>query len=232
VSRALAVVAVGIWAMLVLPIALRLADEPGDWLIVVSVGVVAPIVLLWQTNRTLARVERARHADAEARAPQVRAQERELLRALEEHGALTPVTAALRTSLTVDEAETLFRRLARQGHLRTIERQDGPTYTLVDRERPAVGSAATRPSLPPAAPPGSAAEPTPVPPAESLPEPLSERELEVLALLATGRSNREIADTLVLSIGTVKAHTNSIYRKLAVRNRTEAIARARSLAIA
>jgi ATP/maltotriose-dependent transcriptional regulator MalT len=60
-------------------------------------------------------------------------------------------------------------------------------------------------------------------------EPLSERELEVLTLLASGRSNREVARDLFVSVGTVKTHTNNIYRKLGVRNRAEALARARSL---
>jgi ATP/maltotriose-dependent transcriptional regulator MalT len=60
---------------------------------------------------------------------------------------------------------------------------------------------------------------------------LSERELEVLALLASGRSNREIAKDLFIAVGTVKTHTNNIYRKLGVRNRAEALAKARSLAL-
>lgn len=60
-------------------------------------------------------------------------------------------------------------------------------------------------------------------------EPLSERECEVLALLATGRSNREIAAALVVGVGTVKTHTNNIYRKLAARNRVEAVTAARAL---
>ena len=60
-------------------------------------------------------------------------------------------------------------------------------------------------------------------------EPLSERELEVLQLLATGRSNREIADELVLATGTVKKHLSNIYGKLNVQNRTHAVARAREL---
>jgi ATP/maltotriose-dependent transcriptional regulator MalT len=60
-------------------------------------------------------------------------------------------------------------------------------------------------------------------------EALSERELEVLTLLISGRSNREIAQELVISVGTVKTHTNNIYRKLGARNRAEALARARRL---
>jgi ATP/maltotriose-dependent transcriptional regulator MalT len=68
-------------------------------------------------------------------------------------------------------------------------------------------------------------------PAESLVEPLSQRELEVLQLINLGKTNKEIAHQLFLSLGTVKAHTASIYRKLDVAVRTEAVARARQLGI-
>jgi len=60
---------------------------------------------------------------------------------------------------------------------------------------------------------------------------LSQRELEVLHLIALGRTNQEIAQQLIVSPGTVKAHTSSIYRKLEVANRTEAVAAARQLGI-
>jgi LuxR family maltose regulon positive regulatory protein len=66
-------------------------------------------------------------------------------------------------------------------------------------------------------------------PATDLPEPLSERELEVLALIAAGKSNRRIASELYVSVGTVKTHVNNIYRKLDAHSRTEAVARAREL---
>ena len=64
---------------------------------------------------------------------------------------------------------------------------------------------------------------------QSLPEPLSERELEVLRLIVAGLTNREIAEQLVVSLGTIKTHINHIYQKLDVRNRTQAVAQARNL---
>ncbi|MCD6053466.1 MAG: ATP-dependent transcriptional regulator [Rubrobacteraceae bacterium] len=66
--------------------------------------------------------------------------------------------------------------------------------------------------------------------ATKLHEPLlSERELEVLALIASGESNREIASKLFVSVSTVKTHINNLYRKLEAHTRTQAVARAREL---
>ncbi len=64
-----------------------------------------------------------------------------------------------------------------------------------------------------------------------LPEPLSPRELEILALLAKGCSNQEIAGTLVVALGTVKTHVHNIFRKLGAQSRTGAAARARDLGL-
>ena len=61
------------------------------------------------------------------------------------------------------------------------------------------------------------------------PDRLSEREREVLALLCTGATNREIAAALHVGTETVKKHTGTLYRKLGVRNRTEAAQRAAAL---
>jgi LuxR family maltose regulon positive regulatory protein len=63
----------------------------------------------------------------------------------------------------------------------------------------------------------------------SPPDALSPRELEVMRLIAAGLANREIADQLVVSLGTIKTHINHIYQKLDVRSRTHAVARAREL---
>ena len=60
-------------------------------------------------------------------------------------------------------------------------------------------------------------------------EPLSERELEVLRLVAAGKSNRQIAEELVLATGTVKKHLSNIFGKLNAGSRTECVARAREL---
>ena len=68
-------------------------------------------------------------------------------------------------------------------------------------------------------------------PDSELIEPLSERELEILQLIAEGLTNQEIASKLYLSLNTVKAHTRNIYGKLDVHRRTEAVARARALGV-
>lgn len=60
-------------------------------------------------------------------------------------------------------------------------------------------------------------------------EPLSDRELEVLRLLVSGMSNREIADELVVALDTVKKHVSHIFAKLGASSRTQAVARAREL---
>jgi DNA-binding NarL/FixJ family response regulator len=57
---------------------------------------------------------------------------------------------------------------------------------------------------------------------DGLIEPLSEREVEVLRLLAQGMTNKDIAQTLILSVRTIEAHLRNIYGKLGVRSRTEA----------
>jgi LuxR family maltose regulon positive regulatory protein len=70
-----------------------------------------------------------------------------------------------------------------------------------------------------------------IPLPSSLVEPLSERELAVLRLVAAGLSNREIAEKLIVSPGTAKSHVNHICGKLGARNRTEAVTRAKELGL-
>ena len=62
-------------------------------------------------------------------------------------------------------------------------------------------------------------------------EPLTDRELQVLRLMVDGLSNQEIANQLVVALGTVKTHSASMYRKLNVASRSQAAARARELGL-
>jgi len=70
-----------------------------------------------------------------------------------------------------------------------------------------------------------------LPPAQPLIEPLSQRELKILQLIAQGLSNREIGERLFLALDTIKGHNRKIFDKLQVQSRTEAIARARELGL-
>jgi LuxR family maltose regulon positive regulatory protein len=83
----------------------------------------------------------------------------------------------------------------------------------------------------PAAPAGAAPPATGDTERAGLAESLSRRELEVLRLLAAGRSNQQIADELVVTLATVKKHVGHILGKLAAANRTQAVARARVLGL-
>lgn len=179
-------------------------------------------------------------------APRTRDPETELLAALDRWGELSPPQAARYTSLTVSEAATVLAKLTDRGHLACREEAGFLLYSVPGQARPPLrgaqaGTFEPRPSELAAAPrtlleppePGATAPdaaPQSPPAAEaSLSEPLSERELEVLQLLASGRSNQEIARGLYVTVGTLKSHTNKIDRKLDARNRAEALARARRL---
>ena len=216
-ARALAVLGVGVWCLFLLFVSLGmiidrgLADVGIVWVGVLGIGVAAPVLLLWQINRAIAAHEASRRT-----VPGAREKEKELLGALEERGGITPVTAAISTSLTADEAAGMLDELTGKGYLRLRVEEGIRTYALVERDTRELPS-------PPSAnqPDGRAAKP----PSEDL----SERELEVLTLLASGRTNSEIAGDLFVAVGTVKSHVNNIYNKLEVRNRAEAVARARDL---
>jgi DNA-binding NarL/FixJ family response regulator len=229
--RIVALVVAGLWCIVALGNAVALAPMMhGGFVALITVaGVVPPVIVVILINRSLSHREQA---PAALPAPAPVDKETQLLRALEEQGSLTPLTAAMRTTLAVDEAAAMLDELARKGYLQMVLEDGAITYTLHPRDR----SDAHEPAAPSgfgvnaahgtysASPNGAAGGHL-----EPLREPLSDRELEVLTLIASGRSNKEIALHLVLSVGTVKTHTNNIYRKLGVRNRTEALARAHDL---
>lgn len=206
--RAVLVVAVAIWAMLFVSAALSLAHSPVVQFAALAVGLVPLVMLL----RPLARLPE----HAPALHPPPPHPETELLRALHERGELTAATAALSTSLTLDQVDGLLDALARKGHVITTIRDGALVYRLAGSAPQEAGPSRPEPASPRADP---------------LIEPLSERELEVLTLLARGKANKEIARALGIAEGTVKTHTNNIYRKLDVRNRTEALVRARALGL-
>ena len=146
--------------------------------------------------------------------------EREILGALAKRGELTPATAAMWSSLTVEEASKMMDELTEKGYLK-LQAGDGVmAYALRERGRPPAPGEISAPFEP-----GLEGVGTP----KRFNDPLSERELEVLALLASGRTNAEIAKELFVALGTVKSHINNIYRKLEATNRAEAVTRARKI---
>ena len=150
--------------------------------------------------------------------------ERQLLEVLVERGVLSPTAAAVKTSLTADEASKMLEQLARKGYLRLRAENGIVAYALRDRH-----DTLENLSTPLAAEAESDGTPRRLEARNQLDEPLSEREREVLSLLASGRTNSEVARELFVSVGTVKSHTGNIYRKLEAKNRAEALARAREL---
>src|SRR3712207_8119145 len=110
--------------------------------------------------------------------------------------------------------------LARKGHLEPRVKGGTTAYALRERDRRELSTAPLETESE-----GEAAAPRLG--AQRLDDPLSERELEVLTLLASGRTNAEIARDLFVAVGTVKSHAGNIYRKLDARNRAEALVRDR-----
>jgi ATP/maltotriose-dependent transcriptional regulator MalT len=222
-TRILAAIGVAVWCIFILLVSVvfvidrGLADVGIVWVAVLGIGVAAPVLLMRQINRAIAAHEESRRSVPGRR-------EKELLGALEERGRLTPTTAAMRTSLTVDEASKMLDTLARNGHLEVRMEEGVMAYALSEpgRQGLAKGSASGAES-------GEA--PDRVVAQERLEDPLSERELEVMSILASGKTNAEVAGDLFVSVGTVKSHTGNIYRKLGARNRAEALNRARELGL-
>ena len=226
-GQVLTAFAVAFWCLMVLGIGIDLAESAWEWAAVLSIGIVTPVVLLLAANRLVGTRS----------LPSARDKEKELLDTLAERGELTPVAAAIWTSLTPDEATKMLEGLANKGFLK-FEVDDGiQTYVIREQDRrmvpgesPAHEVAEPEPEVEePRVSANLSENPLAERPVESLEEPLSARELEVLRLLASGRSNSEVARDLFLAVGTVKNHTSNAYRKLDAKNRAEALSRAREL---
>ena len=130
--------------------------------------------------------------------------------------------------LFVDEGEPMrlllleFRPAPAVGQVSRMERQSNgqghPLLVYVEKLLSAFKQAGEMPA-------------TAYPKKQELIEPLSEREMEVLRLIAQGLTNNEISQRLVLALSTVKGHNLRIFGKLQVQNRTEAVRRARELGL-
>jgi len=141
--------------------------------------------------------------------------------AYESQGNVPFALVSLKRALTLSEPECYVQNFVREGEpmgslLKKIKVDDGKTneyvhklLAYIDSKKPLSSSRDDQPLI----------------------EPLSERELEILKLIAEGLSNQEIGAQLFLSLNTVKAHTRNIYGKLGVNSRTQATARARDLGI-
>jgi LuxR family transcriptional regulator, maltose regulon positive regulatory protein len=137
---------------------------------------------------------------------------------------ITDALAFLTEALALTQAEGYVRTFVDEGEpMAVLLRQaaaKGISPDYVARLLSAFEPTAEERPLSPAPPIGGAA---------SLVEPLSERELEVLRLMAAGLSNHEIADKLIIGTGTVKSHVHSILGKLDARDRTQAVLKAQEL---
>jgi LuxR family maltose regulon positive regulatory protein len=139
--------------------------------------------------------------------------------------------SALAEAVRLGEPEGYIRSFVEEGaamaalltKLREVRCKDGPTPYL-----DCVLAAFPKLSQRPASQAKSMVKPTPVQP---LCEPLSERERQVLQLLAQGRSNQQIAQTLVIALDKVKRHVSQIFSKLGVTNRVQAVKQARELGL-
>jgi len=225
-TRILAAIGVGIWCLFLLLVSVVFVIDRGlaevgiVWIALFGIGVVAPVLLLRQINRAIATHEESRRAF-----PGTKEKVKELLGALEERGGLTAAMAAMRTSLTIDEASKMLDTMVREGHLELRMEEGVAAYALSGREMQELSGQDSPSSW--GEEDGEAAGRFAV--HERLDDPLSER--EVLGLLASGKTNSEVAGDLFVSVGTVKSHTGNIYRKLGARNRAEALARARDLGL-
>jgi LuxR family maltose regulon positive regulatory protein len=146
-----------------------------------------------------------------ARAIEIQIRQALILQAL---GRVEPALRVLERVLSITESE---------GHVRAFVNK-GPPMAKLLRQAAARGIAVERVGQ------LLAAFGQPAPPSPLI-EPLTGRELEVLRLVAAGLSNREIAEELFLTVGTVKRHASNVYGKLNVNKRTQAVARARELGL-
>ena len=187
------------------------------------IGVARALIALGQSEEAVGWLARLREAaEAGGRTGSVIEILSLLALAYQAQGNKTEAMAALERALSLAEPEEYVRVFVDEGApmaallRQSASRGAAPAYVsklldALDAEAP-MRRGPTGPASPTAQP---------------LEEPLSERELEVLRLIAAGLSNRNIAQELVLATGTVKKHINNIFTKLNARSRTQAVSQAR-----
>jgi LuxR family maltose regulon positive regulatory protein len=139
--------------------------------------------------------------------------------ALQAKGEIDEAVVTLEQALSLAEPEMFIRTFVDEGEImesllrETLSRGIAPSYTAkllaVFKETAEISTTKSQPLI----------------------DPLSEREIEVLRLIAAGLSNQQIAQQLVIAVSTVKSHINHIYSKLSVNSRTQAVARAQALGL-
>lgn len=148
-------------------------------------------------------------------------------------GEMAAALPHLATALHQAEPEGYIRVFLDEGEpartLLVVAQQHGiaPTYTAKLLTAFQAEPAFATPSTPTATPVHTA----PLPGVQPLVEAITEREQEVLHLIAQGLTNQEIADRLIISVATVKRHISNLYGKLGVTHRTEALVKAQALAL-
>ncbi len=139
-------------------------------------------------------------------------------------------------SLALDALSEVVRLAEPEGYIRSFVDEGAPMEALLYRLRKRNRKSGPTPYLDTllaafqqeSMARAQAGEPTKI---QLLPEPLSERELQVLQLLARGASNQEIAQQLVIVVDTVKRHVSNIFSKLGVQNRIQAVRQAQELGL-
>mgnify|MGYP001274416647 CR=1 FL=1 len=131
-----------------------------------------------------------------------------------------------KTAVALEWLEKSLKLAAPEGYLRLFLDEGQPLLNLLPRLRSAALGLVD--AILNGKPAEAESRSTPL---DRLPDPLSEQELRVLNLIVAGKSNAEIADELVISVGTAKWHVHNILQKLGVNTRTQAISRAKELGI-
>ncbi|HMA38142.1 MAG TPA: LuxR C-terminal-related transcriptional regulator [Chloroflexia bacterium] len=188
----------------------------------------------------------AAHADLESRSAQAAARGAQGLLitvlaldalALEAQGRPAAARAALRRAVRLAAAEGYVRAILDAGPaLGPLLQALAQDLARSPEHNPGLAAYLTRLTAAPGAETGSPAEPAATAAPAELPsgpfrEPLTARELAILRHLAAGGSNQEIANQLILGVSTVKWYLQTIYAKLEVQNRTQAVARGRALGL-